>query len=183
METHSAAREQDAIRQIKMMLAGADRTAMKWRDDRTPIMVIGGDIEDDSGRKHRQREFLESAAPHRERQGPGHPPKPPPLGERRVARQQRVVQRECGAATKHQRGTDRQIAGRHGPLIYAGRTLPAEHQHQHDREADRDQRRGAREKARHQAQSGDQLGCAEQNQRGIEEIEMMQQKADDMVGS
>ena len=41
---------------------------------------------------------------------------------------------------------------------------------------DRDQCRGAREKSRHQAQSGDQLGRAEQNQRGIEEIEMMQQK-------
>ncbi len=119
METHSAVREQDAICQIKMMLARTDRTAMKWRDHRTPIMVIGGDIEDDSGRKYRQREFLENAAPHRERQGSAHPPKPPPLGERRVTRQQRVVQRECGAAAKHQSGTDCQIARRHCPFIYA----------------------------------------------------------------
>src|ERR1700675_5139303 len=39
------------------------------------------------------------------------------------------------------------------------------------------------EETRHQEQSGDQFGRAEQDQRDIEKIEMMQQKADDMVGS
>ena len=39
------------------------------------------------------------------------------------------------------------------------------------------------EDARHQAQSRDQLSRAEQDQRDIQQIEMMQQKGDDTVGS
>ena len=67
METHGAVRKQDSIRQIKMMLAGANRAAMKWRDDRAAIVVVGGDIEGDRRGKHRQREFLKSSALHRKR--------------------------------------------------------------------------------------------------------------------
>src|SRR5260370_41070728 len=67
METHRAVGKQDTLRQIEMMLAGADRAAMKRRDHRAAIIVVGGDIEGDSRRKYRQRGFLEGAAVNRKR--------------------------------------------------------------------------------------------------------------------
>src|SRR5258708_36124050 len=67
MEPHRAVRQQDAIRQTEMMLAGANRAAMKRGDDRAARIVVGGTSEDDSRPKHRHRQLLGSAAPHRKR--------------------------------------------------------------------------------------------------------------------
>src|SRR5258705_12463376 len=88
MELHGAARQHDTIGEAEMMLAGADRAAVKRRDYRAAIVVVGGDVEDDGCSKHSQREFLKGAALHWKRQGSGGPAEPAPFSERRLARQQ-----------------------------------------------------------------------------------------------
>ena len=154
---------------------------MERREHRTAVVVIGADVEEHHEGEKRKCEISEVTIALRQRQAAAGPAEPASVGERRDAAEQHVVDRIGASASEKQCGAHGEIAGRHRPFVDAGGALPAEHRHEQHGEAHRHERRETGQESRHQHEAHDEFGRAEQDDAGIEQPEVGQHVADDVV--